>query len=158
MKWGDIMGLVYGLPNDLEFSSPDAIKLCLAQLNGDGTRIDHLIKLLKHQPSFAGVNEDRVTATLAILAKLKTLSHKRDIFIHGVPTISVKRDVATKEVIRDGCYLIQTRQPDEGRKYVKVPEAAEDFLIELGGAYDELLKVARPMLFEDWLELWLTAP
>jgi hypothetical protein len=158
MLWGDIMGLVYSLPEVLEFSSPDAIKLCLAELNGDGTRIDHLAKLLKHKPKFAGVGEERIATTLRVLAKLKGLAIKRDAFIHGVPTMTMQRDIHTKELVLDGCYLIQTRKLDEKARYMKVPEAAEEFLNDLTSAYDELLRIARPMLFEDWHRLWLTAP
>ncbi|EEY07067.1 predicted protein [Brucella pinnipedialis M163/99/10] len=66
----------------------------------------------------------------------------------------MKRDQDTRETIRDGCYLIQTRELDEKDRYLKVPEAAETFLTELQEVYDQLLQVTVPMLFEDWQQLW----
>lgn len=71
MLWGDIMGLVYRLPEALGFSNPEAIQLGLAQINGDASRVAYLSKLLKHEPKLADVDAQRSADALAALSKLK---------------------------------------------------------------------------------------
>lgn len=154
MKWGQTMGMVYGLASDLEFEAPDAIRLCLAGANGDGSRITQMLNLLRHQPLLMSPNTARTAEAVAALKQVQSLIEKRDSLIHGVPIISLKRDVKTRKVIRQGCYLIQQRIWDEEKRFVKVPEAAQRHLDELEKASDALLRVARPMLFEDWEKLF----
>lgn len=154
MLWGDVMASVYRLPSAPGLANPEAIQLGLAHLNGDGTRFTYLSKLLRHNPKLADVDEQRIADTIAVLARLNKMNKQRDSFVHGLPVLTMKRDQDTRETIRDGCYLIQTRELDEKDRYLKVPEAAETFLTELQEVYDQLLQVTVPMLFEDWQQLW----
>ncbi len=158
MLWGDIMGLVYRLPEALGFSDPEAIQLGLAQFNGDGSRFEYLSKLLKHEPKLADSNQERTTDALRVLAALEKMNKRRDNFVHGVPILSFKRNIDNKEVIRDGCYLVLTRKLVEKDRYLKVPEAAQEFIEELEEVYEQLLRVTTPMLFEDWENIWGSQP
>ncbi|MCB4918047.1 hypothetical protein ACI50E_06470 [Brucella sp. ZJ1_1] len=158
MLWGDIMGLVYRLPEALGFSNPEAIQLGLAQINGDASRVAYLSKLLKHEPKLADVDAQRSADALAALSKLKKMNDRRDGFVHGVPVLTMKRHRDTREIIRDGCYLIQTRELDEKNRYLKVPEAAETFIAELEAIHEQLLRVTSPLLFEDWERILGTQP
>lgn len=115
-------------------------------------------RALRHEPKLTEANEECVANAITVLLQLKKLNEKRDRFVHGLPVISMKRDLSTKEVLRNGFYLIQTRKLDEKQRYLKVPEAAEAFLAELEQGYEQLLRVAKPMLFEDWERLWGVQP
>jgi hypothetical protein len=157
-KWGAVMGLVYGLPKDMEFENADAIRLGLASSSGDGSRIQHMRDLLSHTPALFPSNPERTEKALVALKTLSTLIKKRDALIHGVPVWSFKRDLGTKEVLRRGAYLVQQRKWNEGERFLKVPEAVQEHLSALDAAHLELQKVAKPMLFEDWDALFAGLP
>lgn len=158
MLWGDIMGLVYRLPEALGFSGPEAIQLGIAQLNGDGQRFDYLSSLLKHEPNLAHTDSARTANALAALSTLTKMNKTRDSLIHGIPVLSFKRRLDTKETVRAGCYLIQTRKLVEKDRYLKVPETAQAFIAELEAVHEQLLQVTHPLLFEDWEQIWGKQP
>ncbi len=150
MTWGDAMSLVYGLPQDLGFESPAAIQLCLANANGDGSRISQMKSLLRHEPILYEKNAQRKEDAIKALSNLEKLIPERDSLIHGVPTKLMKRDIYTMETVRLGVYMIQQRKWNEDERFIKVPEAAEAHLEKLKEGREMLLRVAKPMLFEDW--------
>lgn len=150
IRWGYAMGLVYSLPEEMGFQNFAAIRLGLAQLNGDGTRLTHMRKLIEHEPKLFEDPKNRSVQAIKALKSLERLIPERDALIHGIPVSSYKRDPRTKERILEGAYMIQQRQWLDSERYVKVPELATEHLNKLESAYESIQRVARPMLFEDW--------
>lgn len=156
-RWGAAMGLVYAIPKSLEFENEAAIRLGLAALNGDGARIQHLMALISHPENLTPAESGRKEEAKKALKKLAGLTAERDGLIHGIPIISFKRDLPSSHVVRNGCYLVQERAVDDERRFIKVPDAATEHLAKLNDAYNDLQKVAHPILFEEWVA-FLTAP
>lgn len=154
LRWGRLMGLVYALPEKLGFPNDKAIVLGLAQLSGDGSRLDYMRKLLQHAPPLHSTDCATNVAVLRALKSIAALIPERDSIVHGIPLWSMKRDAKTRLVIRDGYYLSQPRQWDESTKYLKVPEVVQDHLAKLDAAYESLLPFAAPILFKDWSEIF----
>lgn len=153
-QWGHAMGLVYSLPEQMHFENFAAIRLALAQLNGDGSRIAFMQRLIKHRPILFDDPRERTQEALAALKELFRIVPERDAIVHGIPVWSYKRDALTKEIIREGAYMVQQREWDDANRFVKVPEQIITHLEKLEKAHDSLLRVARPMLFEEWEEIF----
>jgi hypothetical protein len=150
VRWGYAMGLVYSLPEEMGFQNFAAIRLGLAQLNGDGTRLTHMRKLIEHEPKLFEDWKDRSVQAIKALKSLERLVPERDALVHGIPVYSYKKDPKTKETTLKGAYMIQQRHWLDSERYLKVPEVATKHLDNIESAYESIQRVARPMLFEDW--------
>ncbi|WP_167693601.1 hypothetical protein [Sinorhizobium meliloti] len=150
VRWGQAMGLVYSLPEEMGFRNFAAIRLGLAQLNGDGTRLTHMRKLIEHEPKLFEDWKDRSGQAIKALQSLERLVPERDALIHGIPVSSSKMNPGTKETILEGAYLVQQHHWLDSERYVKVPEIATKHLEKIRSAYETMQRVALPMLFEDW--------
>ncbi|MDK1377077.1 MULTISPECIES: hypothetical protein [unclassified Sinorhizobium] len=150
VQWGHAMSLVYSLPEEMGFENFAAIRLGLAQLNGDGHRLSYMRRLIEHEPKLFDDPQHRDQEALQALKALEKLVPQRDALIHGIPVLSYKRDTKTKERIREGAYMLQQREWNESTRFIKVPETALKHLEKLGTAHDSLSRVATPMLFETW--------
>ncbi|TWA55659.1 hypothetical protein FB008_102227 [Sinorhizobium medicae] len=153
IEWGKAMGLVYSLPKEMGFENFAAIRLGLAQFNSDGLRLAYMEKLISHEPRLFHDPRDRAELALAALKALGKLGSERDALMHGIPVSDYARDPKTREKIREGAYLIQQRKWDKGR-FIKVPDAAVHHLKKLKEVNVTLLRVAKPMLFEGWVEIF----
>lgn len=154
ITWGYAMGLVYSLAQEMGFQNFAAIRLGLAQLNGDGTRLSHMRKLIEYEPKLFDDPRGRNVEAILALKALEKLVPARDALIHGIPVSSYTRDPATRAFIREGAYMIQQRHWSESERFVKVPERAREHLEKLESAYEGMQRVANPMLFEDWHSLF----
>jgi len=150
VRWGQAMGLVYSLPEEMGFQNFAAIRLGLAQLNGDGTRLTHMRKLIEHEPKLFEDWKDRSVQAIKALQSLERLVPERDALIHGIPVSSYTMNAGIKETILEGAYLVQQHRWLDSERYVKVPEIATKHLEKIRSAYDTMQRVALPMLFEDW--------
>lgn len=153
IEWGKAMGLVYSLPKEMGFPNFAAIRLGLAHFNSDSLRLAYMEKLISHKPPLFDDPRARSEQALAALKALEKLTRERDSLMHGIPVSDYVRDRKTREIIREGAYLVQQRKWDSSR-FIKVPDAAVDHLRKLKEANETLLRVAKPMLFENWVEIF----
>jgi hypothetical protein len=112
--------------------------------------------LLRHEPSLYEGDAQRKEDAIKALKSLENLIDERNALIHGVPIKSMKRNIETMETVRLGVYMIQQREWNESKRFLKVPEAAEAHLDKLKKAREMLLRVAKPLLFEDWEAIFKT--
>jgi hypothetical protein len=153
IEWGKAMGLVYSLPQEMGFENFAAIRLGLAHFNSDGLRLSYMEKLIAHKPQLFYDARGRTEQALTALKVLGKLAPERDSLMHGIPVSDYARDPKSREIIRRGAYLIQQRKWDNSR-FIKVPDAAVDHLKKLKEANASLLRVAKPMLYEAWEEIF----
>lgn len=153
LKWGRLMGLIYGLPSELGFPNSKAVALGLAQMSGDGSRLDYMRKLLQHSPPLHRASEEAVISLLSQLKILSGLIKERDSIIHGIPVWSMKKDTKSRKIIRHGYYLVQHRQWDEGRRFLKIPERVHSHIEQIDQAYSSIFPLAKPLVYADWQDL-----
>lgn len=154
IQWGHAMGLVYSLPKEMGFENFAAIRLGLAQLNGDGHRLSYMRKLIEHKPSLFHDPRQRERELNIALKSLERIVPERDALIHGIPVATYERDPETREIIREGAYMVQQREWQDSNRFIKIPEVAHDHLQKLEMAHESLQRVAKPMLFETWEEIF----
>lgn len=163
IQWGSAMAVVYKIPKSFKFENYKAVQICLARLSGDEQRIELLIRLMKSMPETRKhVGDELFDETLAALKRLTKLSKPRNAIIHGLPVFSMHSDRETREIVRHGIYLIQTREPETSdERYGKLLTICDEFITEirsvqrvltgasLGISREELLKLVNDYNSQD---------
>lgn len=149
------MAAVYKIPRSFGFENYQAVQICLAKLSGDEQRIDLLIHLMKNMPQAKQqVGDELFVETLDALKSLLKLSKPRNAIIHGLPVFNMETDRETREVVRHGIYLIQTRQPENSsQRYENLIELCDSFIQEIKKVRRVLNRVSIGMTSAELLRL-----
>ncbi|MCA0943391.1 hypothetical protein LCM08_00540 [Salipiger pacificus] len=149
--WGQTMALLYNLPDALGLEKAEKLQGRLAWMTGDHARIQCLLDIIEHSPlSLENADSEKRALVAQALCKLKRLAGLRDALVHGLPVVSFKRDIVDGSVIRRGTYLVQSRGKTEDARYLKLPEAGEDFIVQLAEVKASLFDVVHEVSIEAW--------
>lgn len=149
--WGQTMALVYNLPDALGLEKAEKLQGRLAWMTGDHARIQCLLDIIEHSPlSPENANSEKRALVAQALCELKRLAGLRDALVHGLPVVSFKRDLDNGSVIRRGTYLVQTRGKTEEARYLKLPEAGEEFIANLDDIKSTLFDIVHEISIEAW--------
>jgi hypothetical protein len=134
-QWGTAMGMVYQLPESLDFEDHKTTTFMLALLNGDEVRANTLCKVIKRKQGENFFKSDKTLkdseSALKALKELEKIGKKRNALIHGVPTVVVTCATFPKDQQRNGVYMVQKRETDSDKQFFDVQTEIESLLESL---------------------------
>ncbi|WP_420004396.1 hypothetical protein [Arenibacterium sp. LLYu02] len=141
--WGTAMSTVYRIPATFGMENAEEFQIHLAGLSGDSQRIRTLIRGIKDLPATSEDEEIQSrSGAVSALKLLDKLSDDRDAIVHGLPVYNMKSDRNTREIIRNGLFLVQTRKADEAKRFRDLFQATEDFLSKMSPIVSSLRRVS----------------